>query len=286
MKRFARLYTELDQTNRTSEKVAALVSYFQETPPRDAAWALSFLCGRRLPRAVGAAELRQWAAEEAGFAQWLVNECYDTVGDLAETIALLLPPPQSSLALQLHAAVEERLLPLRSLPAQERRKMVVRTWRELNNAERFVWNKIVTGAFRVGVAQTLVARALASVAGVEQAVMTHRLMGEWQPSEADYRRLLGGEDTGSDARPYPFFLASPLEGEPSALGAPDEWQFEWKWDGIRAQLLRRGGGTLVWTRGDELVGPAFPEITAAAQALPEGTVLDGEILAWKDGAPE
>ena len=288
MKRFTRLYTELDQTNRTNEKVAALEAYFREAPPRDAVWALHFLCGRRPPRVVSSTLLRAWAGEEAGLPPWLVDECYDTVGDLGETIALLLPGAESTLALPLHEIVEQRLLPMRDFAEPAKKKLLLQTWRELDATGRFVWNKLLTGGFRVGVSQTLVARSLAKVAEVDQAVMTHRLMGKWQPTSTDYKRLFNNdEESGPQpARPYPFFLASPLEGEPAALGDIDEWQLEWKWDGIRAQLIRRGGDVLIWTRGDELVTPTFPEIAEASHALPDGTVLDGEILAWKDDLPQ
>jgi DNA ligase-1 len=288
MKRFTRLYTELDQTNRTNEKVAALESYFREADPRDAAWALHFLCGRRPPRSVTSTELREWAAEEAGLPQWLVEECYETVGDLGETVALLLPKTEATSSLSLHEIVEQRLLPMRNLVESEKKKLLLRTWRELNAAGRLIWNKLITGGFRVGVAQTLVARALAKVAGIDQSVMTHHLMGQWQPTSTDYERILNrDENAGTEmATPYPFFLASPLEGEPSALGDIREWQLEWKWDGIRAQLIRRGDEVLIWTRGDELVTPTFPEIAGAGHIFSEGAVLDGEILAWKDDLPQ
>jgi len=287
MKRFAQLYRELDETNRTSEKVAALESYFREADAADAAWALHFLCGRRPPRAVTSTALRDWAAEESGLPPWLVDECYEAVGDLAETISLILPDSESTLAMPLYRLIAERLLPLRSSTDAMRRELLLQTWRELNTRERLVWNKLITGGFRVGVAQTLVVRALAAVAGIEQPVMAHRLMGRWEPTPGDFAKLLDSSAAsgGEPARPYPFFLASPLEGDPAALGDITEWQAEWKWDGIRAQLIRRGGEVLVWSRGDEMVTPAFPEIAEAGMALREGTVLDGELLAWQDGQP-
>ena len=287
MKRFTQLYTELDQTNRTNEKVAALESYFREAAPADAAWALHFLCGRKVPRAVTSTALREWAAAESALPAWLLDECYETVGDLAETIALILPDTVGGLTLPLHQMVAERLLDLESLPLPARRKLLAQTWRELNAAERFVWNKLLTGSFRVGVAQTLVERALASVAGVAQSAMAHRLMGLWKPREEDFLRLLSGaeNDAGEIAKPFPFFLASPTQ-DPTALGAISDWQVEWKWDGIRAQIIRRQGEALIWSRGDEMITGSFPEIAAAATALPDGTVLDGEILAWTDAKPQ
>ena len=288
MKRFSCLYTGLDQTNRTGEKVAALESYFREADPRDAAWALYFLCGRRLPRTVTSTALREWATAESGIPLWLVEECYETVGDLGETIALLLPENASTSTLPLHELVEQRLLPMQDGTDASKRDLLIRTWRELNARERYLWNKLLTGGFRVGVSQTLVVHALAAVAGIERPVMAHRLMGKWKPGADDFLRLLRTESSPSEpepAKPYPFYLASPLEGDPEKLGSLDEWLIEWKWDGIRAQIIRRQGEAIIWSRGDEMVTPAFPEIAEAAMALPEGTVLDGEILAWHGDAP-
>jgi DNA ligase-1 len=282
MKRFTQLCVELDRTNRTNEKVAALESYFREAPPADAAWALYFLCGRTVPRAINSAMLRSAATDAAALPAWLVRECYGAVGDLAETVALILPQPAAEVSLPLHELIENRLLLLRA-GGQTARSILLKTWRELNTAERFVWNKFITGSFRMGVSQTLVTRALANVAGIQQSVMSHRLMGQWQPSPHDYSQIVGADDGAADSpRPYPFFLASPLEGPASDLGQIQDWQLEWKWDGIRAQLIRRGGRVMVWTRGDELAGDTFPEIADLGNALPDGTVLDGEILAWEN----
>ncbi|HWB02594.1 MAG TPA: ATP-dependent DNA ligase [Verrucomicrobiales bacterium] len=287
MKRFTRLYTELDQTNRTGEKTAALESYFREAPPADAAWALHFLCGRRPPRSVNSTVLREWAAEEAGVPSWLMDECYEAVGDLAETISLILPDNTGGEPPPLHQLIEQRLLPLKSATDSARREVLLETWRELDAPGRLVWNKLITGSFRVGVAQTLVVRALAAVAGIDQAVMAHRVLGEWQPTPNDYLRLLHDSPDATDqpAKPYPFYLASPLEDPPESLGPVTDWQAEWKWDGIRAQLIRRGGMAVLWSRGDEMVTDTFPEIRDAARSVPSGTVLDGELLAWSGEAP-
>lgn len=292
MKRFTQLFFELDQTTRVNEKVAALENYFRAVPPDDAAWALHFLCGRKLDRAVAAKSLWQWIAVESGFPDWLIEECYSAVGDGAETMALLLRDSGAGTTLSLSEIVEQRLLPLQTLPEQARRNLLVQTWRELNANERLVWNKLITGNFRVGVARTLVIRALASVAQIEPAIMAHRVLGAWKPAAEDYARLIGSEDATAElARPYPFFLASPLElkikrGEDLAsLGDIHQWQAEWKWDGIRAQLIRRSGETLLWSRGDEMITEAFPEIIETGSLLPDGTVLDGELLAWRGEGP-
>jgi DNA ligase-1 len=202
---------------------------------------------------------------------------------MAETIALLLPETGASSGRPLSYWVEERLLPLRDAFEEEQKASVTGAWRELDRTQRFVWNKLLTGAFRVGVSQRLITRALASVGGIEDAMVAHRLMGSWEPTPGFYEGLLSAEAEGADVgRPYPFFLAHPLEGGPEVLGDPAEWQGEWKWDGIRAQLIRRAGQTFLWSRGEELIGEGFPEIVEIGDLLPDGTVLDGEVLPWNE----
>jgi DNA ligase-1 len=286
MRAFAQLFVALDRTTRTSEKVTALENYLRETPPEDAAWALWFLSGQRLKRAVKTTHLREWAAEAAGLPLWLVEESYEHVGDLGETLARLLPPNPAPTPLPLVQLVTQRLLPLAGAPEATQRELLRRTWAELDATQCLLWHKLITGNFRVGVSRALLVRALANMAGVAPAVMAHRLMGRWQPTAADFGRLISGvADARDPAQPYPFFLASPLEGEPRELGTACDWQVEWKWDGIRAQLLRRAGEVVLWSRGEEIITPAFPEIAEAARALPDGTVLDGELLAWQGDRP-
>jgi DNA ligase-1 len=323
MKLFVELFAALDSTTRTVEKVEALTRYFAAAPPADAAWALYFLTGRKVKRAVNTRRLRDWLSAETGLPLWIIGESYDAVGDLAETLALLLPersrqrqdhdcgidrsppgmlfshdeflagylPPRDTAgdrgdALSLHGIVEQRILPLPDLPVEAQRILVTRTWRELDAAQCFLWHKLIMGEFRVGVAQTLVARALANVAGVPPEIMAHRLMGQWAPTADDFRHLLAPASEGRDpGQPYPFFLAHPLAGDPHDLGTTDEWQAEWKWDGIRAQLLRRQDQVVLWSRGEEVVTDRFPEIAAVGATLPNGTVLDGEIVAWRGDRP-
>lgn len=286
MKDFAALYTALDETTATSEKTAALVAYFRSAPAADAAWAVHFLSGRRPKRLVRANDLRTWAAEAAGVPEWLFDESYHAVGDLAETIALLLPVGGGAEEHSLAWWVEERLLRLRELEPAGQRELLVSTWRELSGRERYVWNKLITGAFRVGASQRLVVRALAEVSALPDEVIAHRLMGAWEPGPAFFERLVAHDTRDADwSRPYPFFLAHALEQAPAALGDRAHWQAEWKWDGIRAQLIRRAGQTFLWSRGEELLNGRFPEVEELAAFLPPGTVIDGELLPWRDDAP-
>ena len=286
MKAFAELYAALDRTNKTNEKVAALKHYLSAAAPADAAWAISFLLGRRPKRLVESRKLAQWAIEEAGVPDWLFSESYNAVGDFAETIALLLPPTVNSSPHPLHYWVEERMLPMRTADDDTRRLWLVEAWREMDEPQRFAWNKLLTGEFRVGVSQSLVIRAVAETSGIAPEAMAHRLMGEWQPTPEFWQQLIAPDTRDADAsRPYPFCLAHPLEGDPESLGDPAEWQLEWKWDGIRAQLIRRQWRTYLWSRGEELITDRFPELEALGAQLPEGTVIDGEVLPWKNGVP-
>jgi len=286
MKAFARLYTALDETTSTSAKVAALVAYFSSAPPSDAAWAVHFLSGRRPKRLVSSGRLRAWAAQEAGIPDWLFEESYHAVGDLAEAITLVLPSTGTSSELPLSHWVEERLLRLRGEDDDVQREVMIQSWRELDTHERFVWNKLITGSFRVGASQQLVTRALGERSGVPEGVLSHRLMGAWEPTPEFFQRLTAADTSDADiSRPYPFFLAHPLEADPATLGAADEWIVEWKWDGIRAQLIRRAGRTFLWSRGEELLAGRFPEIEESGALLPDGTAIDGELLPWAEGAP-
>ncbi len=286
MKAFATLYARLDQTTKTNEKVEALTSYFRSVAPADAAWAIYFLVGRKLRQVVASRSLRDWARAAASIPDWMFQECYDAVGDIAETIALLLPDAERSSTEPLRVWVEDRLLAIRDADEGDQRRLLLESWGELDATQRLVWNKLITGAFRVGVSQQLVIRALGQASGVDPAVIAHRLMGDWEPSEAFYARLIDPDRSDALAtQPYPFCLAHALESAPGALGDREAWQVEWKWDGIRAQMLKRRGEVAIWTRGEELVTERYPELVGLAGSLPDGSVLDGEILAWRDGRP-
>jgi len=289
MKRFSDLYWKLDGTTSTNQKIEALKEYFVSAPPEDAACGLRVLCGAKQLRAVSTRSLKEWAAEFAGLPLWLVEESYAHVGDLAETLALILPNEPthesssqhpSTEALPLSRCFEETIRGLKGKSDHHKRQVVEKTWNRLPPRERIVWHKLVTGGCRVGVSRTLVARALSQISGLEPAVIAERMMAATIETAEDFHSLISPNPTPADSlRPYPFFLASPLKGEPSELGAATEWQAEWKWDGMRAQVVRRSAGISIWSRGEERMNDAFPEIVEAAEHLPDGTVLDGELLA-------
>lgn len=284
MQAFSSLYQTLDQTTSTNAKVAAMVQYFDHADTRDAAWAAYFLSGRRIKRLIGAASLRSWLMSSCELPDWLIEETYANVGDLAETIALLVAVPGKATETKpLADWVEQQILPLREKDAESQERIVRRWWHTQNYEQCFIINKLLTGALRVGVSQILLARAVAEHAKLPRDLILHRLMGDWTPEETFWQHLVSA-DSGDvvPSRPYPFCLASPLEADPASLGDVSEWIAEWKWDGIRAQLIRRQGETYIWSRGEELIGERFPEIMAATEQLPDGCVLDGEILPWND----
>ncbi len=288
MKRFAALFLALESTTRTSEKTAALAAYFREAPEQDRLWTIALLSGRRPKRAVTASRLAEWAAEAAGLPGWLFEESYAVTGDLAETIALILPPPRAPEPATLTGWIT-RIRGLALLPEPERRGAVLAAWAALDGAERFLFNKLITGGFRMGVAQGLMTRALAQATGIAEPELALRLMGDWTPDSTTFSALVLTGDPGADlTRPYPFCLAHALEQQPEALGAPSDWAADWKWDGIRGQAVLRGGRFSLWSRGEELVTDRFPELAELGDRLPGGTVIDGEILAFSvegGGAP-
>jgi DNA ligase 1 len=297
MKRFAALYAELDASTSTQAKVAAMRGYFAAAPAEDTAWAVYFLAGGKPRQVVPTALLRALACREAAIAEWLFEEAYQAVGDLAETIALVLPPPDAaSDDAGLADWVEQRLLPLRGLAPEEQSQRVAGHWRTLDARGRFLLVKLIGGGFRVGVSKLLVQRALAEHAGLDAKRVAERLMGytdaKATPSAARFAALIAPHDalaSPEGGQPYPFFLAHALDGEAAGfgerLGAPSDWLVEWKYDGIRVQLVKRGGRVWLWSRGEELVTERYPEVVQAAQALPDGCVLDGELLVWQHDRP-
>lgn len=281
MKRFAELYKALDATTKTSVKLAAMREYFANCSPADGAWATYFLSGRRIKRLIKTGLLRESGAEAAGIASWLFEECYGAVGDLAETIALLLPDSSEVSKGTLADWVEQRIAPLAQQDDEQRKSSLQQAWEELSTQERFVFNKLITGALRVGVSQRLVIRALAETTQLTAALIAHRLMGQWEPTARFYETLISPDGGEADAsKPYPFCLAHPLQQDPSCLGNLSDWYVEWKWDGIRGQVIHRSGEVFLWSRGEELIHERFPEIASTGELLPEGTVLDGEIVGW------
>lgn len=280
MNRFAALFNAIDQSTKTTVKVAALADYFNDANDMDRLWTVALFSGRRPKRAVTTTRLREWAAEAANIPLWLFEDSYAVVGDLAETIALVLPPKKTRDNSNLSIWIND-LRSLANVDEPDRKTFVLNAWQRLGGTERFVFNKLITGGFRMGVSQKLMTRALSRATGKPEAELAHRLMGNWHPDDVTWHQLIEAEDASADAsRPYPFYLAYALEDGPEALGDPKDWRAEWKWDGIRGQLILRDSTYFVWSRGEELMTDRFPELARAIDHVPPGTVLDGELLVW------
>ena len=286
MKHFAELFRRLDRTTKINDKVAALAEYFDTVgDDRDKLWTIALLSHRRPKRTVNSKLLRAWASDYAEIEVWLLEESYHVVGDLAETIALVLPPPEATSDRRLSDWIET-VQQLAKYDEEGKREAVTDAWKVLDYTERYLFNKLITGNFRVGVSQKLMTRALSKATGIEETNLAHRLMGNWTPDSTTYDELINSESATDDiSRPYPFYLAYQLEQEPGELGDPSEWQAEHKWDGIRGQLIVREGELFVWSRGEELVTDKYPEYGPLAGLLPDGTVIDGEILPYAEGQP-
>ncbi|MEL7532370.1 MAG: ATP-dependent DNA ligase [Bacteroidota bacterium] len=286
MKHFAQLVSSLDQTTKTNAKIAALVAYLEVASDADKLWAMALFSGRRPRRAVKTTLLREWASEMTGIPLWLVEDSYHIVGDLAETLSLLLPAPENDRVERSLTDWMAYLADLKDMDDLTKREHLVEAWSQLNQNERFVFNKLITGGFRLGVSQKLMVRALSKHTGLDTNAIAHRLMGNWTPDKADYQNLLFSENIRDDiSKPYPFYLAYALDDKPESLGDAAIWQAEWKWDGIRSQTIKRDGHWFLWSRGEELITEKFPELEEMALALADGTVIDGELLPYKEGRP-
>ncbi|MGJ8589553.1 MAG: ATP-dependent DNA ligase [Yoonia sp.] len=284
MKDFAALFTRIDESTKTSVKTAALADYFQTATPEDRLWTIALFTGRRPKRTITATRLREWAAEVAGLPDWLFEESYSIVGDLAETIALVLPPATAS---QDHGLTHwiSYIKTLSTLEEDDRKAGILDAWNSLPNTERFLFTKLLTGGFRIGVSAKLITRALAQATGQPEPQLTHKLMGNWTPDSTTWEALIEADDPTADlSRPYPFYLAYQLD-DFDDLGTPADWNAERKWDGIRGQLIIRGGEHHLWSRGEDLMTDRFPELAQLRDYLPDGTVIDGEVLAFQDEKP-
>lgn len=282
MKRFAQLIQQLELSNKTNDKITALVDYFNHADDKDKVWVIALFTGKKPKRPIKSALLKYWAIDITETPEWLFAESYANVGDLSETIALLLPPAENTSDLQLHTWIEE-LHDLEGKDDETKKEFILNAWNKLETQERFIFNKLISGNFRIGVSNKMLVNALAKQSSLDSAQIMHSIMGKWNPYEITFNELINGIHVNTDnSWPYPFCLAYALEQEPEKLGDISEWQAEWKWDGIRGQIVKRNGELFIWSRGEELVTEQFPELHFMIDVLPDGVVLDGEILAVQD----
>ena len=282
MKEFATLIHALDSSNKTNLKKEAVLHFFREASDKDKLWFLALMTGKRPKRSIAVKDLKNWTLEITEIPEWLFIESYAAVGDLSETLALLLPSASQLIEKSLSDWMDE-IIALQNASIAEKKAFVLRSWNGLSTVERFIFNKLLGGSFRLGISAKGLINALAQYTGTEASAVAHSIMGDWNPHEVEFEKLIHGTYSDTNlSKPYPFCLAYPIEKEPEELGSIKTWQVEYKWDGIRGQLIKRSGDIHIWSRGEELVTAQFPEITAALSQWSGSFVLDGEILAVKD----
>jgi len=282
MKHFADLINALETTNKTNAKIEAITDYLERAPDEDKVWFIALFTRKRPKRNVNTNYMKEWALEITQLPFWLFQESYASVGDLGETLSLILPPPEQKIERSLSEWMTD-ILHLKDKTDTEKKAFVLQSWNGLDYTERLIFNKLLGGSFRIGVSDKTLINALTKFSGQESSTLTHSLTGKWVPGEISFQELISAEKVNSDnSKPYPFCLAYPLEKELSELGSPEEWQIEYKWDGIRGQIIKRNDEVFIWSRGEELVTEQFPEIRDAVKAMKGSFVLDGEILAVKD----
>ncbi len=284
MKQFAELVQLLASSTKTNDKVNALQQYFSTASDADKIWVIALFTGRRPKRAVPTKLLRLWCMEITEITPWLFEESYHTVGDLAETIALLLPAADDETGnTESLSCYLNKLAAISKEPDELKRKFVTENWGLMNIIERFVFNKLITGGFRIGVSQKLMVNAIAKTIDTPPSIIAHRISGHWDPLQIGFDELLSVEHSTADfSKPYPFYLAYAIENDAGELGDPNAWQAEWKWDGIRGQIIKRNNELFVWSRGEELMTGKFPEYSILENLLPDGTAIDGEIISLSE----
>lgn len=283
MRHFADLINTLETTNKTNAKIDAIIDYLERAPDDDKVWFIALFTGKRPKRNVNTNLMKEWALEITGLPLWLFQESYSSVGDLGETLSLILPSPQIKIERSLSQWMND-IVDLKDQKESEKKAFVLHSWNGLDYTERLIFNKLIGGSFRIGVSDKTLINALTKFSGQESSTLMHSLMGKWLPDEVSFKELISAENVNPDnSKPYPFCLAYPLEKNLDELGKPDEWLVEYKWDGIRGQIIRRNDEVFIWSRGEELITEQFPEITDVVKAMKGNFVLDGEILAVKEG---
>jgi len=280
---FADLLERLVFTPSRNAKIALLRRYFTTQPDPDRGFALAAITGELAFATAKPGLIRELAAARTD--PVLFDWSYDYVGDLAETVALIWPArPPTAAPPRLTEVVETlRTAPKSALPG------VVAEWLDSADAStRLALLKLITGGLRVGASARLAKIALAESAAPEAGPIAADDVEEvWHGLSPPYLSLfawLEGHQQKPDPADQPVFrppmLAHPLEAADLAALHPADWRAEWKWDGIRVQVVATAGGRRLFSRGAEDISAGFPEIL---EAMTFHAVLDGELLVLRDG---
>ena len=283
MRNFATLFKELDETAQADLKIEALINYFKKVPPEDLAWTVSLLLGRKIKQVISVKRLRKWSVELTQIPDWLLAECLNNVGDLAETISLILPFEGNSENIPLHVWIEQCIFPLKDQQEEIQKEKIVSFWHQLNSVERFLFNKLVTGSFHVDIPPKLIIKALSSFCSLNEKYISQRLIGNWVPTAGFFNFLCTSNVSDTMANiPYPFNPVVQLDLKVEDLGNINQWLFEWKWNGIRSQIIKRENKVFIWSHDEDLLNDSFPELYELGSILPDGTVIEGIIIPIRD----
>jgi len=283
MKAFAKLISNLEQTSKEAFKVTALAQYFSNATDEDKLWTLALFTGTRPKRVVDIKALKEFAEQVYTEGEWLFEASHQIVGDMAETIAYFLPKAKRNG----NHTLSEWISMIRTIFNAERidqRDAITKAWDTLRPEERFIFNKLITGGFRIDVSLKLLSKALAIVTGKDENLLAHKLNSDWHPDEVSFETLIFTENPEAEkSKPYPFHLAHTLESTVAELGDISNWQVERKWDGIRVQVIVRGNKISIWSRKGDILSSKVPELKPLAESMEDGTVLDGELICFKNG---
>ena len=301
---FGNLINNLEQCNSTKKKINLISVFIKDIDPRDGSWILLLLMSTRQKRVITGRRLKDILQASFRMPSWLIDDCFAQVGDSAETISLLWPQLKSELtdaniecsevynklfnepkeSKPLHWWMETLLPAIKDATETTQNRLILKLWSDIADQDHYLTNKLITGGFRNGVSKGLVVKSIAQAYELDESTVLERLMKPIEINNIWFQELthpVSINRTDRGAIPYPFYLASPVEIEKIKETPPADWRLEYKWDGIRGQLIKRDTGAYLWSRGEELVNHVFPEIIEMAENLPDGTVLDGEILCWQ-----
>ena len=322
MIQFVKLIRSLDQALGNLEKKNCIKEYFQNALLLENEnmtnnlnksqdqwlslfWAVYFLSGEKLNRIFPSKLLKLCTIKKTNMPQWLFDECYDFVGDLAETIAHLACDKKEindDLSTSLHQKIQS-FMEIKNADDEKKLNFFTKDFEDKSFYYIFTVCKMFTGGFRLGVSRLQVTQVISEICGVNKELIASRLIVFFKQNYANieavkylFSELLPSEQRTvtldmTAAIPFPFYLSQNLsdkmKDEFFRSYRPENWIIEWKWDGIRTQLLvkinteTQKKDIQLWTRGEEFVSEKFPGlIEATDKCINEDVVLDGELLVW------
>lgn len=285
MKFYAELYKALKRNNRESDILELLIDYFSKVCERDKIWTLYILSEGKVKKKFRSQLLKECACEYTGIPDWLFEESYRFTGDLIETLSLILPEKETDSHRTLSGWMDF-VNTINLTDESEMKEKIIKAWKDLDHSEKYVFNKLITGSLRSGLKDKVLIKALSEFFNIEPNIIARRLKSEWHPDKISFKELFSGDDPNDViSKPYAFFTEEVMETESEELGLPGDWLAEWKFTGIRVQIIFRQGDIFIWTEDEDLITDKFPEFENLKNILPEGTVFEGVLLCYGNGKP-